>query len=73
MMSKRNTYDKPSGTYRSWKSGTFKAFQDDEGYRYIKVLTKDNEEFPITFYGDGEWVDKLSVQKEIWSTKKFKR
>ena len=73
MMSKRNTYDTPSGTYSSWKSGTFSAFQDDEGYRYIKVLTKDGEECPITFYGDGEWCDKLGVQKEIWATKKFSR
>ena len=73
MLSTRNKYDKPSGVYSSWKSGKFPAFQDDEGYRYIIVHTQDGEPCPITFYGDGAWVDKLKVQKEIWSTKKFSR
>ena len=73
MMSVRNSKDVKCGMYKSWKSGSFQQWKDDEGYIYIKVMTKDFEEFPITVYGDGYWTDKLKVQKEIWSTKKFSR
>lgn len=73
MLSKRNSKDVKCGTYKSWKSGSFQQWKDDEGYIYIRVMSKDYEYFPVTVYGDGSWNDKLGVQKEIWSIHKHSR
>ena len=70
MLSKRNKYDVRCGMYKSLKSGMFEQWKDDEGYIYIKVMTKEFDVIPVTVYGDGSWVDKLKVQKQIWTLRK---